>query len=299
LGVLVRNYCKLRNDSNYFMKYIIITLLVFNLAFAQQRKSTDCNTIFLCVDNETYKNLFLNSFIKDTLFICQEISTTTNIESYQGKYLIGKSATIELFQPKENGKFGDKLGDIGIEFKTRQIGDQLELINEAKKQGTTLITDQVKLEDSIPWYSSIKLYDNKTNLQLSNIEYRREYLEYLGFDDYEIIKPMTYENFNKKLSEGRPYPREFSKLKSINIKINTKDLKFLEDFCLLNGMRKKRNSYTSEDFTLFYTIDDTKNNVEIINLKFELVNSYKNREINISKKVVLKIHKRSGTFLFN
>jgi hypothetical protein len=280
------------------MKYIIITLLVFNLAFAQQRILTDCNTIFLCVDIETYKNLFLNSFIKDTLFICKEINTNTNIESYQGKYLIGKSATIELFQPKENGKFGDKLGDIGIEFKTRQIGNQLALINEAKKQEIALITDQVKLEDSIPWYSSIKLHDNKTNFELSNIEYRREYLEYLGFDNYEIIKPMTYEDFNKKLSKGRPYPREFSKLKSITIKINTKDLKFLEDFCLLNNMRKRRNSFTSSDFSISYTIDDEKNNIELINLKFELVNSYKNKEINISKKAVLKIHKRYGTFFF-
>ena len=143
------------------------------------------------------------------------------------------------------------------------------------------------------------MFDNKTNLQLSNIEYRKEYLEYLGFDNYEIIKPMTYENFNKKLSEGRPYPREFSKLKSINIKINTKDLKFLEDFCLLNSMLKRRNSFTNKDFTLFYTIDDTKNNIKIITLKFELVNRYKNREINISKKAVLKIHKKTGTFLFS
>ncbi len=281
------------------MKYIIITLLLYNFAFAQQRVLTDCNTIFLCVDNETYQNIFINSFIKDTLFICQEISTNTNIESYQGKYLIGKSATIELFQPNENGKFGDKLGDVGIEFKTRQIGQQLELINKANKQGITLITDQVKLEDSIPWYSSIKLYDNKTNLDLSNIEYRKEYLEYLGFDDYEIAKPMTYENFNIKLSQGRPYPREFSKLESITIKINTKDLKFLEDFCLLNSMRKRRNSFTNGDFSIFYTIDDTKNNIEIINLKLKLVNSYKNREIEISEKAVLKIHKRSGTFFFN
>ena len=82
---------------------------IFNFAFAQQQKSVDCNTIFLCVDSETYKNIFLNSFIKDTLFICQEISTNTNNDSYQGKYLIGKSATIELFQPKESGKFGDNI----------------------------------------------------------------------------------------------------------------------------------------------------------------------------------------------
>lgn len=281
------------------MKSIIITLLVFNVAFAQKRIVTDCNTIFLCVDHETYTNIFLNNFIKDTLFICKEINTDTNIESYQGKYLIGKSATIELFQPKENGKFGDQLGDIGIEFKTRQIGKQLELIHEARKKGITLITDQVKLEDSIAWYSSVKLNDNKTNLELSNIEYRKEYLEYMGFETNEIRKPMTYENFNKKLSNGRPYPREFSKLKAINIKINTKELKFLEDFCLLNSMRKRKNAFTGKDFSIIYSIDDTKNNIEIINLRFELVNSMKSRKIYISKKAVLKIHKRSGTFFFN
>ncbi|QBN19032.1 DUF5829 family protein [Flavobacterium nackdongense] len=281
------------------MKFIIITLLVVNVAFTQQRKLPDCNTIILCIDSETYNNIFTNSFIKDTLFICKEISTTTNKESYKGKYFIGKSATLELFQPNENGKFGDKFGDIGIEFKTKKIGEQLELIKKARKQGIALITDQIKLEDSIPWYSSIKLHDNKTNLELSTIEYRSEYLEYLGFDKYEITHTMTYESFNKKLSKGRTYPREFSKFESINIKINTKDLKLLEEFCLLNNMRKKRNAFGSKDFTIYYTIDETMDTVEIVNLKLRLINTYKNREINISKKVVLKINKKSGTFFFN
>ena len=72
---------------------------------------------------------------------------------------------MQLFQPKENGKFGDNIGDIGIEFKTRQIGQQLELINEAKKQNLSLLSEEVKLDDSIPWYASIKLYGNKTNLE--------------------------------------------------------------------------------------------------------------------------------------
>lgn len=61
---------------------------------------------------------FLNSYIKDTLFFCKVETTTTNVQTYSGLYLIGKSATLlSLFQLQKGNKIGDKLGDFGIEFK--------------------------------------------------------------------------------------------------------------------------------------------------------------------------------------
>jgi hypothetical protein len=281
------------------MKYVVLISLIVNVALAQQRAVPECNTIFMCVDQETYKNICVNPFIKDTLFICQEVSTDTNKESYQGKYFIGKSATIEWFAPKENGSFGDVLGDIGIEFKTRQFGEQQEIIREANKKNISLRADQVKFSDSIPWYSSIQLKDSPKNLQVSTLEYRKEYLEYLGFTADEIKQSMTFEDFNTKLSDGRAYPRAFSKLKAIKIKINSKTLHYLQDFCSLNGMLSKKNAFTNNDFTIFYTLDDSLSTVEMMNLKVELTHKFKKRTIVLSPKLVLKIHKKEGLFVFN
>jgi len=280
------------------MKYILPLLLIFRLAFAQQPKPTDCNTIFLCVDPETYQNIFLNSFIKDTLFVCRESSTKTNIDSYQAKYLIGKSATIELFQPQETGKFGDQLGDFGLEFKTRQIGEQQKLIRLAQQKGIVLTTENIKLQDSIPWYTSVKLTKNQTNLELSNIEYQNQYLAYLGFTGDQIKQEMTFEDFNKKMSKGRNYPRAFSNFESISIRINKKDFKYLEDFCLLHQMKKTKNAFKGNGFSIYYNFDAQMNSVAIINLKFKLIHTYPDKKINLSSHVVLQIHRNSGIFLF-
>ena len=75
----------------------------------------DCNTIFVCIKEKDFETLFDNSFVKDTLFFCQENTTKTVTDEYSGKYFMGEFATLEFLQPSKNNKFGDHLNDIGIE----------------------------------------------------------------------------------------------------------------------------------------------------------------------------------------
>ena len=88
--------------------FIILFIQIYGNANAQSKLQVDCNTIFIGIDSLTYDALFSNKYIKDTLFICRQVSSQTNKDAYTGKYLIGKSATIEFFRPKPIGKLGDK-----------------------------------------------------------------------------------------------------------------------------------------------------------------------------------------------
>ena len=102
--------------------YIALLLCVFISNGQYSQSKIDCNTLFVCIPAEDYTALFSNSFVKDTLFFCREESTKTNIDDYTGKYFIGEFATLEFLKPSDKNKFGDHLNDIGIEFKSRNIG---------------------------------------------------------------------------------------------------------------------------------------------------------------------------------
>ena len=67
-----------------------------SICFGQLKSipKTDFNTIFICIDSISYKQLYQNKYIKDTLFFCREKQQETNTDSYTGKYLIGESSTI-------------------------------------------------------------------------------------------------------------------------------------------------------------------------------------------------------------
>lgn len=208
-------------------KNSILLLLVPILFFGQKHNEKlplDLNTVFLTIDTDSYSKLFENTFIKDTLFICRNNSTTTTEEDYSGKYLIGKSATLEFFTPKNTTLTGDTFGDVGIEFKTRKI-NQLHLFENGKtKTDTTFFrTDSLK----IPWYKDLSLNLPSPHLQVSLLEYQKEYLNYLGFPEKEINTEMTYDHYNSILSGGRKYPRKFDSIKAIELEINAHEKDYL------------------------------------------------------------------------
>ena len=133
-----------------------------SICFGQLKSipKTDFNTIFICIDSISYKQLYQSKYIKDTLFFCREMQQETNTDSYTGKYLIGESSTIEFFQPKNTNQIGDHFGDWGIEFKTRKINILDEIIKKSnflKLPIDTATTKTVLDSLPIPWLSLIHI----------------------------------------------------------------------------------------------------------------------------------------------
>lgn len=282
------------------MRYLLLLLLLFNPAYAQQLLPVDCNTLFICVDSGTYNSLFSNKYIKDTLCICRESATTTNEEGYTGKYMIGKAATLEWFAPNKNGKFGDHYGDIGIELKTRQIGQLAALHRKARTTHTAVDTTTTFIADSagnIPWYSTLTTYGQPTNLQLTNIEYVKEYLEYLGFSQAEISSPMDYATFNNHLSQGKPYPRQFSHIASVTISITSKHLDQIRPFFALNNFKENDHFFSNAQFAVKYLIDEHVDKVEVQQIDLILLSDQGRRIISLPH-IKVSINGKQATFKF-
>ena len=285
------------------MKQIILILLtlmhLFSFGQIKPYNKTDFNTIFICVDSITYKNLFENKFIKDTLFFCRESHQETNDNSYTGKYFIGESSTIEFLQPKKSDKLGDNFGDWGIEFKTRNIGKLADIIEKSKLLKYPIDTSTTTFLDSltiIPWYKTLSFKTSKN--ELSILEYQNEYLKFLGFTEDQINKSMTYKEFNNILSNGKKYPRQFSIVTYIKLYADKKLIGDLQKFGLLNNCKKTRNKIANSE-TKIEVIEVKKlPKFQIKEITISLLAEQNNRVVKISENLYINIMGKKATLIF-
>ena len=286
--------------SNVIFKLFSLYFLgIASLLFGQQKNQMDVNTIFICIDSVSYQNIFKNPFIRNSLFVCREQTTKTTEESYTGKYAIGKSATLEFFQPVKENKFGNHLGDFGIEFKTRKLGTLNTLIANVKKPNSfkealkTVPDDQ---EKPLPWYKEYT--SGNENYELSILEYQKEYLESLDFSASQINTAMTFSEFNEKLSNGKKYPRLFDQLQSIELIIGKNDLEKLKEFSEFTGLTASKNQFSNSDFSIKYRIDKNQKGIKVQKISFSLLSSQKERTIKVSDKIVFRIQKQQAEIQF-
>lgn len=259
----------------------------------------DFNTFFVCIDTLTYSQLFQSRYVRDTLFLCREIQQETNADSYVGKYLIGESATIEFFQPKESNQLGDHYGDWGIEFKTRKINDldifikksQLFTVNVDTSTNTTIL-------DSLPilWYKTLGFKTSKNELTI--LEYQAEYLQNLGFTKTQINKSMTFKEYNSILSQGKKYPRQFTMITYVKLFADKKLIENLQNFATLNNYRKIKNGFSNNETLIEYEEVISVPEFPIQRLDVSLLNTQKYRMVEISKNLSIKTEGKKASFIF-
>lgn len=282
-------------------KYLILNLIFLQLVCFGQKKSinkTDFNTIFICVDSITYKQLYINKYIKDTLFICRESQQETNTNSYIGKYLIGESSTLEFFQPKNNSQIGDHFGDFGIEFKTRKINTLNDIIEKSKLFNFAIDTATTTFIDSlpIPWYKTLSFKNSKNELAI--LEYQADYLKDLGFTKTQISQSMTFKAFNSILSNGKKYPRQFSMVTYIKLYADKKLIDRLQNFAKLNNCRKVKNTFTNGETTIEYIEVQNLPEFPIQEIGFSLMNDQIYHYEKISKNLDIRILGKKANLIF-
>jgi Family of unknown function (DUF5829) len=285
------------------MKHYLFLILMFlqSICFGQIKSipKTDFNTFFVCVDSFTYEQLYQSKYLKDTLFFCREQQEETNAGAYTGKYLIGESATIEFFQPKNTHQLGDNFGDWGIEFKTRKINylDQLfkqsNLLKIAVDTFTTIAT-QDSLQFS--WYKSISL--KNSNNELSILEYQSDYLKNLGFTNSQINQSMTFKQFNAILANGKKYPRQFSMVTYIKLFADKNLIDRLQKFALLNNCRKVKNTFTNGETTIEYIEVQNLPKFPIQEIGISLMNDQIYHYEKISENLEIRILGKKANFIF-
>lgn len=282
-------------------KYLILNLIFLQLVCFGQKKSinkTDFNTIFICVDSITYKQLYINKYIKDTLFICRESQQETNTNSYIGKYLIGESSTLEFFQPKNNSQIGDHFGDFGIEFKTRKINTLNDIIEKSKLFNFAIDTATTTFIDSlpIPWYKTLSFKNSKNELAI--LEYQADYLKDLGFTKTQISQSMTFKAFNSILSNGKKYPRQFSMVTYIKLYADKKFIDRLQNFAKLNNCRKVKNTFTNGETTIEYIEVQNLPEFPLQEIGLSLMNDQIYHYEKISKNLDIRILGKKANLIF-
>lgn len=255
----------------------------------------DLNTVFVTIDVDSYTKLFENSFVKDTLFLCINTSTSTEKESYTGKYLIGKSATIEFFSPMNTNMTGDTFGDVGIEFKTRKI-NQLPLFEDltTKTETTFFQTDSLK----ITWYKELSLDVPASHLVVSLLEYQKEYLNYMGFTDEEIHTEMTYDTYNSILSGNKKYPRKFNSIKAIELEIEKRELEYLIKSIQKLGGSIEENELKLNEVSIKYSLCK-KERFRVKKIIVNLTESVPAKTINISKNIKISTKEKTAEIQFS
>ncbi len=281
------------------MKTLIAFLITAQLAYAQTK--TECNTIFICIDSLSYEQIFSNAYVRDTLFFCREQTTKTLADEYTGKYAIGKAANLEFFKPNNIDKIGNHLYDFGIEFKTRSYGTLNNLVSQAQNKKIVIDTNTTYLDEEdakLIWYKTLNLAAPKANYEFSILEYQKEYLQYLGFEGHELSQEMSFEEFNTILSNGRKYPRQFRKIKSITLSLDKSKLPQFKAFCELNGLKAiNKNTYANPDLNIHFELSK-KPQAQIKKISLELLEPQKDRLIQVSEQLKIKVSGQTCEILF-
>lgn len=283
-------------------KYIFLSLMFLQSVCFGQLKSipkTDFNTIFICIDSISYKQLYQSKYIKDTLFFCREMQQKTNFDSYTGKYLIGESSTIEFFQPKNTSQIGDHFGDWGIEFKTRKINILDEIIKKSnflKLPIDTATTKTVLNSLPIPWYKTLSFRNSKNELTI--LEYQTAYLQNLGFTKNQINQSMPFKAYNSILSNGKKYPRQFAMVTYIKLYADKKLIENLQNFAKLNNCIKVENRFTNGETTIEYTAVENLPEFPIQEIGISLLNDQKFRIEKISENLEIKVSGKKANLIF-
>lgn len=277
--------------------YIALLLCVFISNGQYSQSKIDCNTLFVCIPAEDYTALFSNSFVKDTLFFCREESTKTNIDDYTGKYFIGEFATLEFLKPSDKNKFGDYLNDIGIEFKSRNIG----ILDSLKNSNSNVDIEKVYIESDTEkylWYDSLKLKKNKTNLEFYILEYSAEYLKQLGFSETQLLEDISPSKYNEIVYKNKAYPRKFKSFKSISIEVDSKGKKYLKQIAQQFKFKFYENFIDCKDFTIYYKLNKKIKNTILKNIEVNLTEPLSNKEIVLSKTITISISNKNAKIIF-
>jgi hypothetical protein len=272
--------------------------LLYSASVYSQYKM-DCNTIFACIDTNSYAALFQNSFVKDSLFVCRENTTKTDSDVYTGKYFIGEFGTLEFFQPSEKNKFGDHLGDFGIEFKTRNQKELTEILRNNKGKSVAIEkTYEIIDNEKFLWYQSIKDTSATTNLQLSALEYSSDYLQQLGFSKDEIEGEISPEKFNTIAYQNKAYPRKFKSLKSITIEVSSQGERELKQFSRQFQFDFHRKYVNCNGFIIQYTVNRAAKVTKLKNIQFNLRSSVPKKTIAIAENISLSIADTTANLIF-
>lgn len=289
------------------MRTIILCSLFFGsfTVSAQTKKPEpkfDINTFYICIDSGTYRNLFRDPFIKDSLFYCREATTQTTTDDYSGKYALGQTATLEFFSPAMTDQHGDHFGDAGVEFRTRRFGTLTGYASKARLQGIPVNADTSIIpgkKGNTKWYASLNSEHRPDPLSLMMLEYQPEYLRGLGFSAAEIRQSMSPVWFNNRLSKGKKFNRLFNVIRSVTLVVSPAERQLLRDFSDLYDLQLTDSTLSADGFQIRYTVTERPPVFRVRQVEIGLVRTSAEKDIMVSPNLRVRTSGKTATLEFN
>ena len=110
----------------------------------------------------------------------------------------------------------------------------------------------------------------------------------------EIVAPMTYKQFNEKMSGGKKYPRQFNQIKAVTIASSKNEADFNNTFTSLIGAKQMGNS-----FALLQNISTKESPFSLQQIEIELLTEQKTRIIDVSRNITIKVLAKKAFIIFN
>ena len=109
---------------------------------------------------------------------------------------------------------------------------------------------------------------------------------------------MTFKEFNRILSNGKKYPRQFSMVTYIKLYADKNLIDRLQKFAKLNNCQKIKNTFTNGETTIEYIEVQNLPNFPIKEIGFSLINDQIYHYEKISENLELRIIGKKANFIF-
>ena len=288
------------------MKHLLLLFSLFFLlpAYSQPlQQSIDFNHIYFVVDDATYDHLFDDPFIKDSLFLAHESTSSGEDGSWTGKYLMGKHDYLELF--KRSSFEGAQVGVLGIGFlltapaDLEELQSDWQLISDAPIIIQNFITEQQGKKDTI-WN---EIMDQRDSIEdgrgaaLFVLSYHIPELRRMGFSDQKIGDRISSEDLYDMLTARRKYSKAFDRITKIYLTLTPAEYSRHTKALELFGYTRSGKWYTKD--ISFHIRKRSKVQNRVRKVRFQLNRPMKRKIIRVAPRLLLKLKNKSGILIVN
>ena len=281
---------------------MLITVITHVRAYTQvDLPPVYLNHMFIALDENSYRNLLKNTFLKDSFSLHSTDTSVTTTETYYGTYLWGNNSYFELFPPK--GYNAAANGGFGLCFMTYTVGDISKTKNQIKKNTKDSIVEETSSllynDTAYPSFNQLYFFQKDSVRAITTwiMEYTPSLYKNAGFSDEEIKQKMSRAQFLEKMDRQK-YSKAFDHISKVEMIINNEDYAYLNKSLTSFGLKKIGSNFFNPDVKIICTV---KPNVitHLKSIETELLGSFSAQTIKISDKLTLKIDGKKAKWIFN
>jgi hypothetical protein len=259
------------------------------------------NHLMIVLDSETYHHFFDSKFFCDSIGNCKEDTMVTPDRSWFGKYLSGKNGYLELFSAAANTA-NLPAGALGFGFITAQFGDLSQIKNKWQKHYIDTVYFNTQYSEykgqKLPWYNVLTI-DAKDSMQTIFawlMENTSDELKRAGFNDSDIMKPISWEEYSNK-SSGKTITKLFDHISEVYLSVTKNQFEYLRETFTGIGLKQKENTFVNEAVKIICDIN-SNSTAHLQSISLTLTKNVSDLQTQISDHLILKASGNTAVLKF-